>query len=187
MKIQNVPGIYVYYVDDGLCYVSRKLRYFYFDTWNSFFNYFTTYKLSDRFGDWDDIWHSVDMSSRYSAYAWQRIPVSHFAVYDQDGNWYSIDALAWKAHEYRKAQKKKGSAWIHQKRHGRKKSAWGHYHPITTFRSNREDYLFPEAEDYDIIISYRRKAVPPDSWDREKCSHQEKCWKRQSKREHQWK
>ena len=52
---------------------------------------------------------------------------------------------------------------------------------------NKEAIKDIDIIDLDLNVKYRNKAIPPDSWDREKHSYNDKSWKTQSKRKHQWK
>lgn len=185
MKIQNNPGIYAYFVDTtGL--FTKKVQFYYFDTWKSFFSIFGNVKRNiEQFGDWDKIWFTCERNEKN--YYWRSVGLAYYAVYDQDGRWFSPAYLIEKYGEIEKARKKRVNDYIHQRRHGRKKGAWGHYYAIKTARTNRNYFVDPDVEELGINVKYRSKANPPDSWDREKSSSMEKSWKCQSKREHQWK
>jgi len=184
MKVQNHPGIYAYYVDNYSLH--KKVNFWYFDNWKSFFNVFRNVKyFKQQFGDWSKIWHTCERDD--VNYYWRNVALAYYAIYDQDGNWFPPEYLVEQYVKYEKARKKRIDDSIHSRRHGRKRKAWGHYHRIETFRSNREFYYDEEAKELGIDIKYRNRAVPPDSWDREKFSSMEKSWKCQSKRPHQWK
>lgn len=185
MKIQNDPGIYVYFVDVGL--LTKKLRWYHFETWKSFFQYFKHKSvIAEQFGDYDKLWFSADalLTANWRGSCFLR---AYFAAYDQDGNWFSPQQLIQKQAEYEVTRKKHCCDYIHKRRHGRKKKAWGHYHAIKVLRSNRSYFIDPDVEELGLNVKYRSKANPPDSWDREKFSHLDKSWKTQSKRDHQWK
>jgi hypothetical protein len=189
MKIQNVPGIYVYYVDDNFGLVSRRVAYYYFDTWENFFNYFSQWSILCQFVNWDKIWYKVsdeDKAARYYSYAYRNHPV-YYAAYDQDGNWLSPSYISGFYDAWKKQRDYRWKVRCHNRRHGRKRGAYGSYRRIHTLGANRNDFYDVDAQELDIVIQYRRKAVPPDAWDREAFSNAEKSWKYQSKREHQWK
>lgn len=187
MKVQNVKGIYVYYVDTA--YLDKKVAYYYFDNWDSFFNFFSHWKIISQFGNFEKIWHNVsdeDKEARYYSYT-LRNHLVYYAAYDEEGNWFSPSHIGSFYGPWKKERAKRIGRNIHNRRHGRKRKAWGHYRKIGTFGSNRNDFYDPDAEEMDIAIKHRRKAVPPDSWDREAVSWMSKNWKCQSKRDHQWK
>jgi len=189
MIVQNHKGIYVYYV--GTVYLNKKVVYYYFENWNDFFKFFSQWKIISQFGTIEKIWQNVSEEDREV----RRYPYPnssyynplYYAAYDEEGNWFSPSYIGSFYGSWKKERAKKRGSILHNRRHGRKRKAYGNYRKIGTFGSNRNDFYDPDAEEMDIAIKYRRKAVPPDSWDREAISSNEKCWKCQSKHKHQWK
>lgn len=177
MKIQNESGIYVYYTFD------KHIKYYYFENWNQFFKYFqySYYQIKNDFKDWDWIYKTHDQPLNCYVY---RV---YYSVHNEDGTWYPVEYINIKYEEFLKVVKKQNNKLQHNRRHGRKKKAWGHYVNIKTFRSNKQAIKDIDIIELDLNVKYRNKAIPPNSWDREKFSHLDKSWKTQSKRKHQWK
>lgn len=180
MKIQNFQGIYVYYT------LNKEVKYYYFLNWEGFFKYFGGFyfsKIKDNFRNWEDIWRTHPNSGLFNYY-WGVTSTSniYYSAYDENGNWYPKEYINYQYSLYVKACKKAN------KKYGtRSKRAYGHHYNIKTFTTRRDFQKDVDVEELEINVKYRSKALPPDNWDREKYSHNDKCWKTQSKRKHQWK
>lgn len=67
-----------------------------------------------------------------------------------------------------------------------RRTAWGRFRHVRTY-AEKKAYYDTLEQDHPIKVRYRRKPnALPDLWD-DMYAHNEKSWKRQSKRRHQWK
>lgn len=186
MKIQNYEGLYVYFVDYPT-YQSpnKKVITYYFQNWDDFLRYYNVgYKpVLNQFGSFERIWTHfiVPGITHYSS------TPRYYCLSDQNGLEIST-AEIWSHYvDFEKRKRLEIKRKFHNRRHGRRNGVYGRCYAIRTVRSRRNYFVDPYVQELQIDVKYRSKANPPSSWDREKRQHVEKCWKRQSKRSHQWK
>lgn len=183
MLYQEKPGIYVYSINNsGL---DKIIQFSYYENWIEFYKSYSYRWIQETFGTYEDIWKKhKPITNRYSSY--NTIPDFYYAAYDENGNWFSPDRIVGFHSQWLEYCNKRNKKRLHNRRHGRKKPVWGHYLRITGVGVRRNDYEYPEFDELGIHVKYRRKAVTPDPWSVEKWTHNEKCWKKQSKKSHQW-
>lgn len=179
MKIHNTPGFYAYYLQSRD--ISKKVYYHYFASWHELCSFYGDIRRCD-FADLESLWKNAEFLV-YQCY----FTVQRYHLCDENGNQIHESIIRSEFEKYNNIKRKQRLHHYHTKRHGRKRSAWGRYYSIRTVRSRKNYYIDPDVIELQIDIKYRNKAYPPCSWDREKRQHVEKCWKRQSKRSHQWK
>lgn len=188
MKIQNIPGIYVYFIKD----YTKQEQYYYFKNVQELVKYFNAKTIETLVvTNSEDIYREVrnvygDDEYRNIRYYCHHVDCKFYYICDHNGRQYSKEFLIVERHKYseewnRLQDQKWRNRWA-----GRKRPAWGHYHHISGVRTRRNNFVDEDVQELDIVVKYRKKAVTPDSWDVEKWTHNEKCWKKQRKVRHQW-
>jgi hypothetical protein len=182
MKIQNKAGIYVYYIDTSA--FNKTLCNYYFESFNEFFRSFGQLEIYYLCGPSEKIYQKADAGIKY-LFSLQNLPKLNFAVYNENAKYFSKIELLARYKDWLYERLKLNKRHNYNRRQGRKKGAYGHYVKIKTIKTVRA--LVNGDYELDIIINLRKKSIPPNAWDREKISHNDKSWKTQSKRKHHWK
>jgi len=199
MFYQSTKGIYVYRIGDKL---SKDITYHYYSRLEEFF-YQNMYirdlywngvsYISNPDFSWD---YGVDLyvKSKRTKYCEEEGICQwgsnyNYVVYDDEGKLYPPAYLTSVYQEFHnrliKRRAKITASRSHNRRHGRKRQAFGTYRHIKTTQERRMSYAFDE--DNFVKGRGRRNAKNlPNSWD-DFYGHAEKSWKFQSKRKHQWK
>ena len=187
---QEVPGIYVYSLitvhNDP--YRTDKRTYRYYNSLESFLKY-----SSER--DFDRYGYSIYERKCFTLYKhWSffdlcKVPdchnPDHFRLYtevvcDENGLILTPDFLVGEFRKYQASQKpRRYYGW---------NSGWWkchHRHPRTTNERKQYDACMVD-DDAPNVRGKRRPSNLPNTWD-DIPKHNDKCWKTQSKRKHQWK
>ena len=113
----------------------------------------------------------------------------NLVVCDDEGKIYPPEYLNDRYKEFHKILLKRRDkdrvAAYHQKRHGRKRKAYGGFRKLRTFQERKKSFAFDE-EYFVKVRSSRNASNLPDSWD-DYQYYAQKSWKYQSKRKRQWK
>lgn len=104
------------------------------------------------------------------------------SAYDHNGVLLRSDYLVGQYREWLASRKRSCKSYC------RSGKAYGHYRAICTFQERAHYYIDPEAKEMCVNVKMRnsRGNNLPTSWD-DIYSWNQKCWKKQSKRQHQWK
>ena len=207
MYYQNEPGIYVYYYDivyrdapDILG--TRKVVCRRYETIGDFLWAHSEYNIKENCGySIDDKICRAVTNVEYSRGYCRRRYVRNktycnkincqehdddfykaYVVYDQDGNFYSPDRLIGLRREWEGNRKSLYWPWFP----GRKRGAYGWFRPIRTFQERKWAHAWDDEEFPPKVRAARQGKNLPNSWD-DICRHNDKSWKTQSKRKHQWK
>ena len=196
MLYQAEKGIYVYRVLDVS--MKQRLSCNYYKNIEEFFyhNMYVsnlwwrrgTYDSTPDFG-WDygiDIYRKSKRTLAGSDYFCSTL---NLVVCDEDAKIFAPEYLNDRYQEFHtqlvRRRVKSNETRRHNKRHGRKPGAFGGFRSIRTFQERKMSFAFDE-ENFVKCRSSRNNSNLPCSWD-DYYSHNEKSWKHQSKRKHQWK
>jgi len=196
MLYQAEKGIYVYRVmdmvnKDRITFVHYKNieEFFYHNMYvNNLWWRGGGYDSSPDFS-WDygiDIYRKSQRTLAGSDYFCSTL---NLVVCDEDANIFAPEYLNDRYQEFHEQLVRRRAKAIetsrHNKRHGRKPKAYGNFRSIRTFQERKMSFAFDE-ENFVKCRSRRNNSNLPNSWD-DYYSYNQKCWKKQSKRKHQWK
>jgi hypothetical protein len=188
MKIQNEPGIYVYYISD----FTKQEKFYYFENIQSFAKMVTKNMIDylivkDVDGIYKEVQNQIeDQEYRNLFYYKNGLGCKFFYVCDHNGYRIPRERIVEEYNKIIEERSKRFNFGWSYRCNGRKKPAYGHHYAISGFRTRKNDFIDEDVLELGINVKYRRKAVTPDSWVIEKHSHNEKCWKKQRKVKHQW-
>lgn len=181
--------------------LDNKVSSKFYETLDDLFVDFSEYSLKTLFGSTDNLYVNVkdevksklDYRFRYDWYYYEkrdRLQAVHYVALDRGGKFISSDRLVGLYREWRRGQVNfYRESWHSASDRGKKKSAYGGFRYIKTTQERRMDFIDPEATELGIEIrvrNARNAANLPTAWD-DFWAHNQKCWKKQSKRDHQWK
>ena len=181
---QKEKGIYVYYVDYR-GFTGAHFNTLYFQSTTQLFEKFMEWQICILFRDWDHVYEKVreDCSERH----WYNYPVAYYAAYDQDGRWFSSTHLMGLYRRWKRDRYRHGDVRLMVSRNGHKKQAWGHFRYVRTTQEIRNYFVDPWADELGVKVDMRVRNYHtlPHTYE-EPCSYTHKSWKKQSKRQHQY-
>lgn len=195
MFIQNKEGLYVYKYNLTIQKIELKSRYNNFSEFAfSFRNY--VHNISYLFGT--NIYEKLidfDKLTYSELYVFKKffpdmLYGNHKMILaDSNGRIYHPSVIRAKILEHindiKRYSEYKNKRALHNHRVSRRKPAYGSFRYIKTTQERRMSLAFDE-ENFVKCRSSRTDANLPNSWD-DIDSHNDKSWKTQSKRKHQWK
>ena len=188
MLFQPNPGMYVYRKSDLTGNIKLIYKY---ETIESFFKSHIRADFEEYSHNFDDRWrgHIHDSLSSLEAEPFQKSSHFCYVVFDENGNCFSPFKLTSLRNEWVNHFVPR---WRRRRACFGSRRVYGRFRHINTTQERRKsvDIIHEISEDGDIIkvLPRPRRNVRnlPSAWD-DIWGHNEKCWKTQSKRKHQWK
>lgn len=190
MFYQSKPGIYVYHIDRSVL-ANAELVTNYYGTLHDLFLSFSEWQLAMLFGDMERIYVSThqqnDLGYARRAYYRNDHPFCFYAAYDERGMFYAPDHLVGL---YRKWRKERDTGLIWWRGGSYKASGYRRYRRPKTKHSRTEiSFSNPDLADLPIYVKVDTRCdrdALPNSWDDIR-RFNDRSWKTQSRRKHQWK
>lgn len=107
-------------------------------------------------------------------------------IYDHNGKLFTPDYVIGKFRVYRITRTTPSYYYRYKRTNGRKKCAYGSHRSPRTFQERKWAHAWNDEEFTPMARGRRQGYHLPTNWDAPP-SHNDKCWKTQSKRKHQWK
>lgn len=186
-------AIQVLYVDRILS--PGKVSSKFYNEIDDLFCDFSEFSLKALFGDFGSLYMNVSGETKAKLgyrfrYESGDLNAVHYMAVDCAGRYISPDRLVGLYREWRKSRiSYYRRAWHSSRDRGKKLSVYGGYRHIKTTQERRMAFIDPDGAEIGLQIKprgSRNKASLPTAWDDIWAGNQ-KCWKKQSKRVHQWK